>query len=149
MPRLKDCLKTLALPFVFSLCTTIEVVGGDGKPDATREQIDFFEKKIRPLLVTHCFECHSAGSKKLQAGLRLDYREGLIEGGESGAAVVPGDPDASLLIKSVRYESYEMPPAGKISEQEIGSLIEWVKQGAPWPEEPIPEGGKEVLRALT
>jgi hypothetical protein len=99
VPRLKDCLKTLALIFVFSLYSTIEVAGEEEASDATREQIDFFEKKIRPLLVTHCFECHSAGSKKLQAGLRLDYREGLIEGGESGAAIVPGDPDASLMIK--------------------------------------------------
>ena len=148
MTRLKDCLKTLALIFVFSLYSTIEVAGEEEESDATREQIDFFEKKIRPLLVTHCFECHSAGSKKLQAGLRLDYREGLIEGGESGAAIVPGDPDASLLIKSVRYESYEMPPAGKIAEEEIGSLVEWVKQGAPWPDEPMPERAKKNIEGF-
>src|SRR5271156_4626465 len=63
---------------------------------------EFFEKRIRPLLVERCYECHSAKAKKLKGGLRLDTREGLSAGGDSGAAIFPGNPDESLLIKSVR-----------------------------------------------
>src|SRR5262245_21095856 len=69
----------------------------------TPEQVEFFEKKVRPLLVKHCYECHSAGATKVRAGLFLDTREGVLKGGASGPAVVPGNPDKSLLIKAVRH----------------------------------------------
>lgn len=139
MPRLCLVLATL------SLAVTAVVGSGSSRAEApvggqfSADQLEFFEKRIRPLLVTHCYECHSAGAKKLQAGLRLDFRDALIAGGDSGAVIVPGDADQSLLIQSVRYESYEMPPAGKLSDEEIGWLAEWVKQGAAWPDEPPPE----------
>lgn len=139
MPRLYLVLATLSLAVsaVVGSVSSLAEAPVDGQFSA--DQLEFFEKRIRPLLVTHCYECHSAGSKKLQAGLRLDFRDALIAGGDSGAVIVPGDADQSLLIQSVRYESYEMPPAGKLSDEEIGWLAEWVKQGAAWPDEPPPE----------
>ena len=110
-------------------------VAGDFSP----AQLDFFEKQIRPLLVEHCYECHSGGSKKLQAELRLDFRDALLKGGDSGPVIVPGNADESLLIHSVRYESYEMPPKGKLADSDIALLEQWVNDGAAWPEEPSPE----------
>src|SRR5688572_11019864 len=104
-----------------------------GGPD---QHVEFFEKKIRPLLVEHCYKCHSAESEKLKGGLRLDSREGVLKGGESGPAIVPGDPDKSLLIKAVRYadKDLQMPPEGmKLSEAQIADLVAWVNMGAPDP----------------
>ena len=97
--------------------------------------IDFFEKKIRPLLVEHCDECHSANSKKLGGNLLLDSRSGVMKGGDSGAAVEPGQPDKSLLIKAVRYtdDSVKMPPKGRLPATAIADLESWVKLGAPDP----------------
>ncbi|MFT5322904.1 MAG: mono/diheme cytochrome c family protein [Planctomycetaceae bacterium] len=99
----------------------------------TTEQLEFFETKIRPLLVERCFSCHSAKAEKLKAGLYMDGRAALLKGGESGAAIVPGKPDESLIMQAVRYESYEMPPDGKLRDEEIASLAKWVEMGAPWP----------------
>jgi hypothetical protein len=107
--------------------------------DFTPQQLEFFENQIRPLLVEHCYECHSGGSKKLQAELRLDFREALLRGGDSGPSIVPGNADESLLIHSVRYESYEMPPKGKLADADIALLVRWINDGAPWPDEPPPE----------
>src|SRR5579872_1460021 len=77
----------------------------------------FFEQKIRPVLVKECYSCHSTEAKKSKGGLLLDTRAGLLKGGESGPAPVPGKPDASLFIKAVRYEheDVKMPPKGKLS----------------------------------
>jgi hypothetical protein len=96
---------------------------------------EFFEKKIRPVLKQHCYECHSESAKEIKAGLRLDTADGLREGGDSGPAITPGDPDDSLLIKAVRYkeDDLQMPPAGKLPEATIKDLEEWVKRGAPDP----------------
>lgn len=111
-----------------------------GSGDAiAAEQLEFFEKQVRPLLVTHCYECHSGASAKLQAGLRLDHREGFLIGGDSGPSIVPGDAQASLLIDAIRYESYEMPPKGKLDEREIEVFEQWVDRGAVWPDEAPPE----------
>lgn len=106
--------------------------------DATADQVTFFETRIRPILATHCYECHSATSKKLLADLRVDYRDGMIRGGDSGPAIVPGDADASLLVAAVRYDAYEMPPSGKLSDDEIRDIERWIDEGAPWPSEPEP-----------
>ncbi|MEQ2008257.1 MAG: DUF1549 domain-containing protein, partial [Limisphaerales bacterium] len=98
------------------------------------ESIEFFEKKIRPLLAEHCYECHAVG-KKLKGGLALDTRDGWMKGGDSGAALVPGDLDASLLIKAVRYKDKEfrMPPKRKLTDAQIADFEQWVKLGAPDP----------------
>src|SRR5580765_6799850 len=96
---------------------------------------EFFEKKIRPLLVTHCYECHSADAKKIGGGLLLDSRDDVQKGGDSGPVVKAGDVDASLLIAAVRYtdESVKMPPKGKLPAAAIADLEAWVKMGAPDP----------------
>jgi mono/diheme cytochrome c family protein len=96
---------------------------------------DFFEKKIRPILVENCYECH--GEKKQKGGLRLDSRAGWEKGGDSGAAIVPGDVEKSLVIKGVRYTDpdFQMPPKKKLSSSEIADLEKWVRDGALDPRE--------------
>ena len=112
---------------------------------------DFFESKIRPLLVEHCYECHSG--EKTKGGLALDTRAGWQKGGHSGAVIVPGKPDESLLIKAVRYQDKElaMPPqkhGGKLSESKIALLTDWVRQGAPDPRETLAKvGGMKAQEA--
>jgi uncharacterized protein DUF1553/uncharacterized protein DUF1549/cytochrome c len=98
--------------------------------------IEFFETKIRPLLVERCYECHSARAEKLKGGLFLDSKEGVLKGGDSGPAIVPGNPEKSLLIKAVRYtnDDLQMPPKNKkLPDEQIADLEEWVKMGAPDP----------------
>ncbi len=98
------------------------------------EGTDFFEKKVRPLLEQHCLECHSP-AKKVKGGLRLDSREGWAKGGDAGPAIVPGDPEKSLLIEAVRYKNtdLQMPEKRKLPDAEIAILEQWVKMGAPDP----------------
>ncbi len=98
--------------------------------DADRE---FFEKHVRPLLEARCLECHS--SKETSGGLRLDAREHVLAGGDTGAAVIPGDPSKSLLMEAVRYSNRElqMPPKSKLSEAEIEILQQWIARGLPDP----------------
>ncbi|MEQ8209321.1 MAG: PSD1 and planctomycete cytochrome C domain-containing protein [Lacipirellulaceae bacterium] len=102
------------------------------------DALEFFEKKVRPILAEHCYSCHSVNAEKLQAGLLVDSRASLLTGGDSGASIVPGNADESLLIEAVRYETYEMPPSGKLPESDIQTLEQWVNMGAPWPEEDAP-----------
>ena len=96
--------------------------------------IEFFEKKIRPLLADNCFNCHSANTNS-RGGLRVDDRNGLLSGGEHGAAVVPGKPEQSLLIKAVRQTDgkLKMPPMKQLSEAQIADLTTWIRDGAVWP----------------
>ena len=99
--------------------------------------LTFFESKIRPLLAEHCYSCHSAKAEKLKGGLYVDSLEGLLKGGDLGAALIPGDAEKSLLLKAVRYSDpdLQMPPKGKkLSDRQIADLTQWVKAGAPWPE---------------
>ena len=107
-------------------------------PSQADEGIDFFEKSIRPVLVQHCYECHSqaaAEKGKLQAGLLLDTKQGLLTGGESGPAIVAGKPNKSLLIGALKYDSYEMPPKGRLPAKVIADFEKWVTTGAPDPRE--------------
>ncbi len=100
----------------------------------SRRQVQFFEKKIRPLLVQHCHECH--GRDDPSAGLRLHSRDSLLQGGESGPAVDLKHPEDSLLVEAIQYNGQlQMPPDGKLDEESISLLTEWVRQGAPWPAE--------------
>jgi hypothetical protein len=102
-----------------------------------REGVEFFEKKIRPLLSQSCYKCHSATSQKLKGNLRLDSRDSLLAGGDSGPAVTPGDPQHSLLIQAVRHatDDLQMPPKEKLPDGAIADLEQWVRMGAPWPQE--------------
>ena len=104
----------------------------------------FFETKIRPVLVKHCYSCHSADAKKIGGRLFLDTRDGLLVGGESGPALIAGRPDESLLIQSLRYQDLEMPPKDRLPEAVINDFVEWVKLGAP---DPRIKGAKEVKPA--
>lgn len=101
----------------------------------TPEQLAFFEKKIRPVLVDQCYQCHSAESEKIRGGLVLDTKLGLRTGGDSGPAIVPGNPDASPLIRAIRYrdEGMKMPPKQKLAESVIADFEAWVRMGAPDP----------------
>jgi len=105
----------------------------DSGAPKVRSQNDFFETRIRPLLAKNCFACHT-GSKL--GGLRLDSRDTLLKGGNTGPAVTPGDADGSLIIQAVRrtHPRIKMPPTGKLRDEEIGDLTAWVKAGAIWPE---------------
>src|SRR6266511_3181288 len=111
------------------------VAGVSAAPVPTADQLEFFETKIRPLLVERCYECHSQGSNKVKGGLLLDTADGVIKGGETGPAIIPGDPDKSRLIVSVRYtdETLQMPPKAKLAGDQIDALVAWVKMGAPDP----------------
>jgi hypothetical protein len=98
--------------------------------------LEFFEKKIRPVLVEHCYKCHSAESleaNKLKGGLRLDTQGGTRAGGDTGPAVVPGKVSESLLISALRQERFEMPPKGKLPDAVIADFVKWIEMGAPDP----------------
>ncbi len=106
------------------------------EPALTREQTDFFETKIRPVLVSECYGCHSAEAAqqgKLRGQLYLDSREATHKGGETGPAVVPGNIADSLLISALKHESLEMPPKGKLPADVIDNFVKWVEMGAPDP----------------
>ncbi|GAB4156145.1 MAG: PSD1 and planctomycete cytochrome C domain-containing protein [Planctomycetaceae bacterium] len=117
------------------------VQAADQKP--TAEELAFFEKKIRPVLVQHCYSCHSAKAaktQKLKGGLLLDSRAGIRKGGESGPAVVPGDVKKGELLPALKHETFEMPPKGKLPKQVIADFEKWIKMGAP-----DPRDGKAVI----
>lgn len=101
----------------------------------TPEQTTFFETKIRPVLATQCGKCHASTSEKLRGGLKLDGREALRRGGDTGPAIVPGKPDESLLIRAIRYgdDDLQMPPKAKLPDAVIADFEAWVKMGAPDP----------------
>jgi hypothetical protein len=94
------------------------------------ERIEFFEKRIRPVLVEHCYSCHSAGAKEIKGGLQLDSREAILAGGDSGPALVPGDPQESLLLQALKHESLEMPPDRRLPDTLLEDFAKWIRDGA-------------------
>jgi mono/diheme cytochrome c family protein len=103
-------------------------------PPASPEAVRFFEAKVRPVLVVNCYQCH--GESKQEDNLRLDSRAGIIAGGDQGPAVVPGNPDESLLIKAVKHSpDLSMPPKKQLASEQIADLTLWVKSGAVWPDD--------------
>ena len=96
---------------------------------------EFFERRIRPLLIKHCYECHSEEHQERMGGLLLDRSSGWLKGGDTDKAVIPGEPEASLLMKAIQYhdDSLQMPPEGKLSDSEIQLFQSWIKRGAPGP----------------
>ena len=122
------CLATSLLPVANRLPAADQTSAGERA---------FFENKIRPILAKHCYKCHSAVSKDLGGKLLLDTRGGMLKGGESGPALVPGRPDESLLVQSLRYDGHEMPPKAQLPEATINDFIKWVKMGAPAPRRTI------------
>ncbi len=122
-----------------AFCVVVSVPGFAGDTTALAHgDVDFFENRIRPILVESCYDCHSRTADKVRGHLLLDTREGVLHGGESGPAIVPGDPDKSLLIEAVSYvdDDLQMPPekhGGRLTDAQIADLTEWIRRGAPDP----------------
>ncbi|MBC8291210.1 MAG: DUF1549 domain-containing protein, partial [Planctomycetes bacterium] len=129
------------LPVIGLLLLLTPVTAGAAEPDSG---LDFFEKRIRPVLVERCYKCHSA-EKKIQGGLLLDSRGGARKGGDTGPAVVPSKPEESLLLSALRYEDFEMPPKGKLPANVIRDFERWIRIGAPDPR----EGGTATVEATS
>ncbi|MFN5896544.1 MAG: c-type cytochrome domain-containing protein, partial [Planctomyces sp.] len=102
-------------------------------PDFSAEHLTFFETQIRPVLVESCYECHSAQSRPLQGGLRLDYRDGLLKGGDTGPAVSLEHPADSTLLKALRHDGLQMPPKGKLPDKVLADFTTWIRLGLPDP----------------
>src|SRR2546423_1186461 len=132
---------TIAIAVAAALFGGDALAGDRAAPDGT--SVDFFETRVRPVLSDHCYACHSVRAKKLKGGLRLDARDLVLKGGEYGPAIVPGDPEHSRLIGAIRYlnPDLRMPPKARLQTQQVDDLVEWVKRGAPWPDDRPPAGG--------
>src|SRR5229473_8262126 len=127
----KRCLLTVALTaiglFLVNVCAPAA--------EPTPEQIEFFEKKVRPVFVEHCFECHSKKAPKRRAGLLLDSRAGILKGGDNGPLFEAAKPEDSRIIEALNYKNpnLQMPKQGKLPDAVIADLTAWVKMGAPVP----------------
>ena len=115
-----------------------------GAADFTREQAEFFEKRVRPLLAENCYRCHSQEAKSLKGGLRLDSRRGVLNGGESGPSIIPGKPAQSRLYQAVSYQhgKLKMPPRTQLADKDIRILETWIRMGAP---DPRTDEGSELI----
>lgn len=112
---------------------------------ADTEGIDYFERYVRPVLATQCYACHSAQAPQLQSGLRVDSRQGLLNGGTRGPAMIPGNPEASRIIQFLRPDSeLRMPPGGSLTDQEVDRIEAWIRMGAPFPEPSEAESGRDA-----
>ncbi len=146
------CFILAALPLAIQITSEARQAAA---PAATAAQsATLFETSVRPVLAANCYDCH--GEERM-GGLRVDSREGLLKGGKSGPAIVPGDPEKSLLIQAVRQtQALKMPKGGRLKPAEVDALTEWVKAGAIWPAfapsstptgaSPAASAGKPVLR---
>ncbi|MBC8354634.1 MAG: DUF1553 domain-containing protein [Planctomycetes bacterium] len=130
-----------SIPLTMVFTCIVPLLATANEPDPAG--LDFFEKKIRPVLIDRCYQCHSAKAKdagKLKGGLLLDSREGVHVGGDTGPAITPGKIDESLLIDAIRFgeDAYQMPPDGKLSAEVIADFEKWVAMGAPDPRDTAP-----------
>jgi hypothetical protein len=127
--RRAGCLLLLAVPLALQVAA--EARQAAATPAAAAQAATLFETSVRPVLAANCYDCHA---DEKMGGLRLDSREALLKGGKSGPAIVPGDPEKSLLIQAVRQTTaLKMPKGGRLKASEIDALTEWVKAGAIWP----------------
>ena len=109
--------------------------------------LQFFETRVRPVLVERCYKCHSHDADKIKGGLMLDTREGMLHGGDTGPAIDPGKPEDSLLIEAISYkdDNLQMPPKGdRLSEQQVSDLTEWIRRGAPDPRSLVSKGSSSA-----
>ncbi len=137
------CVGGIRTPVVTTLCAD------EIEPNqSSAEQLQFFENDVRPLLAKKCVGCH--GPEEQEGGLRLDSLTGFLRGGDSGAAFVPRNPDESRLIRAIHYDDdiLQMPPDGRLADEQIQTLVRWVKIGAPWPKDqalrPVAETNFEI-----
>jgi hypothetical protein len=114
-------------------------------PKYEQADLDFFEAKIRPVLIEHCYSCHAADAKIIRGGLLLDSRDGLLEGGDSGPALVPGEAEKSLLLSALKHEALEMPPDRKLPDAVIADFEQWIARGAV---DPRDKGNAEAPRGV-
>lgn len=128
---MRSCWLTTTIVAVICWQGSLETTARADEP--TAEQLQFFETSIRPILVEHCQKCH--GEAKQWGNLRLDSRQAFLAGGDTGPAIVPGEPEKSLLIRAIRQtdDELKMPPKGKLSDKQIADFIVWIKQGAHFP----------------
>jgi hypothetical protein len=120
----------IAAGLALCLISVADEVPADRSATVTVDDLAFFESRIRPVLVQHCYECHAADSKIVRGGLLLDTRDALLKGGDSGPGLVAGQPENSLLMQALYYDSLQMPPAGKLPETVIADFKEWIQRGA-------------------
>lgn len=120
----------IAIGMALCLIAVADELPADRPATDTADDVVFFESRIRPVLVQHCYECHAADSKIVRGGLLLDTRDALLKGGDSGPGLVAGQPENSLLIQALYYDSLQMPPAGKLPDTVIADFKEWIQRGA-------------------
>jgi hypothetical protein len=140
----------MQMPRIFTLLTTLAAVSlpavvraAPTSPANDPAGVEFFEKRVRPVLVQQCYKCHASTSEKVKGSLLLDTRQNTLQGGETGPAVVPGHPEKSLLIEAIKYanDDMQMPPKNRLSANVVADLTKWVQMGAPWPQ------GKAIVAA--
>jgi hypothetical protein len=142
---------TLAGGVLMAGCLTASTVLGAqpnaGEKPATAEQLAFFEKNIRPVLVKECYGCHASTAKKVRGGLTLDTRAGMRKGGDTGPAIVPGDIRKSLLLAAIKHQQdhLKMPPKKKLSGEVIASFEKWIAMGAPDPRDGVTRVTKKKI----
>jgi hypothetical protein len=133
-----------ALVLTLLALSPVEGLGGlaVAQDSADPKSVEFFEKKIRPVLSERCYSCHSTAAEKLKGSLYLDSREALLKGGDTGPAIVVGDPKKSLLMKAVHWvdDDLKMPPKKKLAAEQIADLEAWILKGAAWPASARPAG---------
>ncbi len=136
---------------IFAILTALVAPLRATEPAVSAQGADFFEKNVRPILVEACYQCHSAKAEKLKGGLFLDSRAGVLKGGKTGPAIIPGKPNESLLIKAVRYadEDTQMPPKKPLSKAQVAALETWVVMGAPDPRGEAPAVASAPLTVLS
>ncbi|MEC9096464.1 MAG: DUF1549 domain-containing protein, partial [Planctomycetota bacterium] len=129
--------------FLFvTLCLLIPCHWLNAQEEETKfsaSQLEYFENQIRPLLVKHCYECHSSKSREIKGGLRVDARSLLLQGGDTGPAIEPGN-TKSLFLDAVNYgDVYQMPPKYRLPKEDVAKFTKWITEGAAWPDETIIE----------
>ncbi len=138
------CVSFMALPNG-AADETLEAAALQWASSADPAKVEFFEDRIRPVLIEHCYSCHSADANEVKGGLLLDSRQGILAGGDSGASLVPGNADASLVMEALRHEGLEMPPDQKLPDDVIADFAAWIRDGAADPRDGEVAGEKRTI----
>jgi len=127
----RGLLRVLAVWALLLQGVAIQAAEEPSSASSDAEKAAFFTDRVEPILKNHCLKCHGAEGK-VRGGLRVDSREGFLKGGDLGPAVELDEPGESLLLEALRYEGLEMPPAGKLADEEIQTITRWIEMGLPW-----------------